>query len=83
MSLLLNCGTIPDGLPVKTYGLGDNPVFIGDYEIALRDFLAAAMYVLTNTDLLANDPRVAFVTEIRGLAVIPGYNPGGVRLGNV
>lgn len=66
MSLILAQGTIPKGLEIKTWGpvLGspfNKTVFLGDYEISLEDFLAAAVYVLTNTSLEDDDPRREFV----------------------
>ena len=63
MSLILELGTKPDGLEVKTFGFGsmENMVYLGDYEISLEDFLLTAEYVLTSTPLTADDPRLQFV----------------------
>ena len=39
MTLLLEQGTKPKGLPLKTHGDWDNNVVhLGDYEISLKDF---------------------------------------------
>ncbi len=64
----------------------DNRVYIGragrvrDVEISLADFLSAAYYVLTNTDLEPNDPRLAFLKVVKEMAVISGYTAGESRL---
>jgi len=73
MSLVLERGTKPAGLRIKTLGLllGD-PVWIGDYEISMEDFLFAAHYVLTNTNLRPNDPRLQFVKSVQAMKVVPG-----------
>lgn len=79
MSLLLSYST-PRGLEIKTH-----PKFItkniclGDYEINLRDFLAAVEYVLTNTDLEPRDPRLAFIKKIAEFRVIEGHAGGNSR----
>ncbi len=85
MSLALNLGTKPEGLEIKTWGdmLGPDPlqtIHLGEYEISMVDFLYAAAYVLTNTNLEKNDPRLQFVEYIRAMKVIEGYHPGGKRL---
>ncbi|MBI4143052.1 hypothetical protein HY480_04215 [Candidatus Uhrbacteria bacterium] len=64
-------------------------IFMG-HVLDRRDFAVAIRYVLTNTNLVADDPRLAFcervrvtpvrapfaalVTEICALEVIPGYS---------
>jgi len=73
MSLRLTCGTKPNGLSVKTVGVGIDTVFLGDYEISLKDFLFAAHYVLTNTNLEEGDPRLQFVESVRTMQVVKGY----------
>jgi hypothetical protein len=40
------------------YGSGDE---VGQVDITMNDFMAAAYYVLTNTELEPNDPRLSFV----------------------
>ncbi len=72
-------------LEVKThtFGLGDlgNKVFLGDYEIALLDFLAIVHYVLTNTDLNGDkDPRLGFVECVKNMKISPGWGGEGKRL---
>jgi hypothetical protein len=57
-----------------------NTVFLGDYEISLEDFLAAAEYVLTNTDLEPSDPRILFVKYVRSMKEVDGYNLDRKRL---
>ena len=86
MSLALNQGTLPANLDVKTYpeltGLADI-VWLGEYEISVVDFLAAAEYVLTNTDIRQNgsDPRIEFVDRVKWMNLVPGYNTNRQRLG--
>ena len=71
--------TDPIGINVKTY-VGD-VVHLGRYDISLEDFLIAANYVLTNTDLIGeNDPRLAFIERVKGMRIVDGFNEGGRRL---
>lgn len=82
MSLSLNLGTKPAGLEVKMFGFGSmgNTVHLGDYEISLEDFLITAKYVLTNTDLDPNDPRLQFMKCVQSMKEVDGYNLNGKRL---
>ena len=84
MSLSLGLGTKPAGLEVKTFGFGSmgNTVHLGDYEISLEDFLVTVEYVLTNTDLEPNDPRLRFVKRVQSMKEVAGYNPNRKRLGD-
>ena len=72
MSMVLD-ETKPKGLEIKTHGIGEDVVFLGDYEIAMEDFLIAAHYVLTNTNLRNNDSRLQFVKCVRSMKVTKGY----------
>ena len=63
------------GSAVNLYGLGF------DIEISLEDFCCLVNYVLTNTDLHKDDPRIPLVEKIKNLQLLPGYNPGGTRFG--
>lgn len=86
MTLELSEDTIPRGLTVKTFGppTDANVVHLGQYEIALDDFLAVAFYVLTNTDLDGDhDPRLEFVATVNRLQEIPGWNPNRKRLNEI
>ena len=78
MSLSLNLGTKPAGLQVKTWG--SKTVYLGDYEISMKDFLSAAEYVLTNTDLEPKDPRLQFVKCVKSIKKVKGYKLGQKRL---
>lgn len=81
MTLLLERGTRPARLGIKTFGLGIDTIFLGDYEISLEDFLFAAHYVLTNTDLEGpEDPRLQFLKCIRSMEEVEGYMKGAKRL---
>lgn len=76
------------GILVKTHGYPESfrgvveisgPGF--SIEIGFRDFVAMAHYVLTNTDLEVNDPRLAFVEAVKRMGVSVGFNgPPSVRL---
>lgn len=78
VTLTLDRNTKPKGLPIKTYG--PNMVHLGDYEISTEDFLEAALYVLTNTDLGLDDQRVQFVKSVKAMRVVKGFNKGHKRL---
>jgi hypothetical protein len=70
-------------IEAKTSPAYDEVRFIfqtGALAIELEDFCDLALYVLTNTDLKANDPRLAFMRKLAELSVGDGYNPGGKRL---
>lgn len=84
MSLILDEST-PKNLMVKTCGLqfpvgeGQNKrreqvVMLGDCEMSMTDFCTAVVYVLTNTDLDPNDPRIGLVERIKKATVIQGHN---------
>jgi hypothetical protein len=82
MSLRLD-RSLPHGLKIKTSGFDgpiDDTVYLGRYQIPMSDFLVAVAYVLTNTDLQANDPRIRFVESLKALQEVDGYNPGQKRL---
>jgi hypothetical protein len=84
MSLVLS-DSKPKGLEVKTHGFpmearGKEVVRLGDYEIGLVDFLCAAWYVLSNTDLNGvTDPRIEFVQAVKKMEIVPGgdFEVGG------
>lgn len=81
MSLILCQGTKPTNLSIKTFGCCDDKfVHLGKYKITMNDFVAAAMYVLTNTDLEENDPRLEFVKAVQRLKPVKGFNRGSKRL---
>ena len=72
--MLLERGTKPNGLPVKTFGIGKDVVFFGDYEVSIEDFLIAAHYVLTNSNLTGeDDPRLQFIECVRSMKVVDGW----------
>lgn len=76
MSLVLDRDTKPEGLSVSFPPWIGAPILLGDYEISLEDFLILAEYVLTNTDLSPDDPRLQFVKCIKSMKEVDGYNPG-------
>ena len=83
MSLVLSLDTKPEGLEIKTHPravLGKDVVLLGDCEISMADFLLAAHYVLTNTDLEADDLRPQFVECIKKMSEVEGHNEGEKRL---
>ena len=82
MSLRLDNGTTP-ALEVCFHSFGgenSKTVRLGEYEISIEDFLLMAAYVLSNTDLEPNDPRLQFVVHVKEMEIIKGYNEGRERL---
>lgn len=76
-------------IEMKTFDVdGITTILFGDYEIDMEDFLAAAIYVLTNTNLGPDDPRRKFL-ELAGkleekpgfTQVVAGVTAATVRLG--
>lgn len=82
MSLVLQLGTKPKDLTAKTYGIRgmDGVVHLGDYEISMRDFLALAFYVLTNTDLTPRDQRLQFLKCMQQMRKVEGFDSNKKRL---
>jgi len=83
MSLELS-GSDPK-VEVKTYGVVPEMVILTvpgkeSVDIPISDFLAMAWYVLTNTDLYKDDPRIPFVNTIKELKQLEGHDPGRKRL---
>jgi len=82
MSLVLD-GSKPKPVSVKTYGVsfgGEDAtaVHLGEYEIPLEAFLAAAAYVLTNTNLSSRfDPRLDFCEAVKAAQIVRGYGNKG------
>ena len=87
MTLTLDLGTVPEGLPCKSHGHApiidglSGRIRIGDYELTMEDFLMLVHYVMTNTDLVPNDPRLSALEMLKEAKVVPGWNrhglPGG------
>lgn len=48
-------------------------ILLGEYEIPLDDFCKLVEYVLTNTDLDANDPRLELVDKIKRMEIVDGF----------
>lgn len=77
MSLDLNCGTTPDHTRAFTR---DSKVILmhevqpSSVSMSLIDFCELAKYVLTNTDLVDDDPRLALVEYCQSLEQVPGWN---------
>lgn len=80
MSLGLDLGTLPEGTRANT-DFDGKYVDVGDIRITTEDFCQLAMYVLTNTDLQPNDPRLHFMMQLAKLNPVVGHNPGRFRLG--
>ncbi len=47
--------------------------------LSVGDFCEAAAYVITNTDLMEDDPRVKLMEVIKKLSLQEGYNKGCQR----
>ena len=81
MSLLLEMGTVPHGLRVKTHlGFGNQWIAFGEYKVSLRDFLCAVEYVLENEDLVETDPRRTFLDACKTASKTEGWNQGRERI---
>lgn len=72
MSITLDCGTEPKDLSIKTFD--GKTVFLGEYKISMVDFAICVFYVLTNTDLEENDPRLKLVEDVKNLQIKQGRN---------
>lgn len=71
MSLSLEHGTKPHGTMVKTGQVPTRDIVqIGEYELSIEDFLLAAFFVLTNTNLTSDDQRLQFVKSIQDMRVV-------------
>ena len=79
MSLILERS---NNLRVKTHGLSNNSdiVFINEKEIEINDFFAMVYYVLVNTDLYRNDPRLKFIKRVKKMKKVKGYMRGSKHL---
>lgn len=67
MSIMVNRGQ----LRIKSH---EFVIFFGKYEISMETFVTIAKYLMTNTDLVKNDPRLGFVDWIKGLRKKRGWN---------
>ncbi len=84
MSLSLDIDTVPKGLVVTSHYQGHVTLDADnghDIHIGMKDFVALVEYVLTNTDLMENDPRLELVMFCKELKQIPGFNANAKRLG--
>lgn len=83
MSLLLRGKNTTPGLEAKTLGMGilqADVVFLGEYEIGIKDFLALTEYVLTNSNLYLEDPRLDFVEKMKSVKKVEGWGGQGEHL---
>jgi len=69
-------------LNIKTLGLMNNKdvVFLGRYDVEINDFFHMVYYVLTNTDLYRNDPRLKFIRRVKRMKKVKGYMPNKKHL---
>lgn len=78
MSMRLDQGTMPRDTEVKASYLGDvifttvNPT--RQISMSMADFAETVIYVLTNTDLVADDLRLSLMERLRRVRVVDGYN---------
>ena len=47
---------------------------VDSFTLSMNDFCEAALYVLTNTDLEPDDPRIDLVNAVKKLEGAAGYN---------
>ena len=71
-----------NNLNVKTWGLDNSKdiVCLGKYDIEINDFFHMVYYVLTNTDLYRDDPRLKFIARIKKMKKVTGYLRGSKHL---
>ena len=78
MTLLINLDKTRDPIELKTWGLtnenGDHEVWIGNQYLTMKEFCEAVKYVLENTNLTPDDPRLKLVEEIKRSKVVEGYD---------
>ncbi len=70
------CGT----LAVKTHGVGDEVSLHQDndyIEVPIDSLCEAMLYVLTNSNLVHNDGRLAFIKTVQEMRIMPGYSLNG------
>lgn len=60
--------------------LGHSVVTIGEYDMSLQDFLDMFEYVMQNTDLIPNDPRLRLIEKVKKARQVAGYNQGKQRI---
>lgn len=65
-------------ITILTYLAQD--VRIGVHDVTLQDFMLIAEYVLINTDLIENDPRIVFLKRIENVHLVDGWAEGKKRL---
>jgi hypothetical protein len=51
-----------------------NAIYFGEYTIPMKDFVLAVEYVLTNSDLYENDPRLELIETIKKSSIVDGWN---------
>jgi len=69
----LELSNSPGKPEIKTFFDNDIRIATADSEIhiTMNDFMAAAYYVITNTPLEPNDPRLTFINVIKQLKLMP------------
>ena len=77
MSLVLDSST-HDPVMVKSWS--DDDISFGRESCSLADFMQAVEYVMKNTNLLPNDPRVRFMDRVRRAEIGPGHSGKGRRI---
>ena len=81
MTMLLEQGTQPASLEVKSVSgglgarfFGGKGVHIGDYCLSMEDFCAMVRYVLTNTNMEGEqDPRLKLIGDMKNAQTTEGF----------
>lgn len=72
---------VPSHTVVKTWPAEFDPtVQFGQETVSMQEFCEAVEYVLTNSDLESDDPRLALVRKIQRSRIGPGHNNGKTRI---
>jgi hypothetical protein len=82
MSLILGAPDDKDAAVLKTSDAHEVRVMLPRAwaNIPIVEFMIGVEYVLENTDLVPNDPRLLFLERIRAAKVGPGWNAAGQRI---
>jgi len=51
-----------------------NDIYFNERKIPMSDFVHAIEYVLTNSDLYPNDPRIRLIEKIKKSFIVSGWN---------
>ena len=82
MSMVLNQGTKPEGVKVKTWNASTLHIHsrAAFDEIPVKEFLDQAFDLLAEQNLASDDARKVFLGAVRYLVEVDGWNAGGKEI---